>query len=72
MVGNLETILWFNYITASGMYAAFSHYEMLWRMFTMTRGKNRRNAAEEEKLGTTLPFTAVAILCDNLRNIKDT
>lgn len=36
------------------------------------KGKNRRNAAEEEKLGTAPPFTAAAILCDNRRNIKDT
>lgn len=34
--------------------------------------KYRRNAAEEEKLGTALPFTAAAIPCDNRRNIKDT
>lgn len=34
------------------------------------KGKNRRNAAEEEKLGTTLPFTAAAILCDNRRILR--
>lgn len=54
------------------MYAAFSRDEKLWRMFNMKREKYRRNAAEEEKLGTTLPFTAAAIPCDNRRNIKDT
>lgn len=54
------------------MCATFSRDEMLWGMFNTKRGKNRRNVAEEEKLGTTLPFTAVAILCDNRPNIKDT